>query len=68
MCMIKNEIGNKYGPWVVVDRFEPNYRRQDYSMVRWKCKCVHCSAQKIYIGNTLRFNHYGHTCKRCGGQ
>lgn len=64
--MIKNEIGNRYGPWVVIRRIEPNYPIN--CTVKWLCKCMHCGAEKIYIGNRLRFNGYAHTCKWCGGR
>lgn len=56
-----------YGPWIVVARHKLNYHPKTCSMVRWICVCRHCGAKKIYIGNGLRFGHYAHTCRECGG-
>ena len=62
-----DEIGKRYGPWLVIRRIEPNYRPEKPSMARWECRCIHCDAKKIYIGNHLRSGHYAHTCRECGG-
>lgn len=62
-----NEKGHMYGPWLVIDRYLPNYRPEKPSMARWICKCKHCGYEKIYTGNRLRFGHYAYTCKECGG-
>lgn len=64
----KDEMGKRYDPWLVIEKCPINYRPKNTSMTRWKCKCVHCGAQKIYIGNTLRFGNYASVCKECGGQ
>ncbi len=61
-----NEAGKRYGIWLVIDRYLPNYHPEKASMARWKCKCMHCGAMKIYTGNHLRFGAYAHTCKECG--
>lgn len=66
--MYKDEIGKRYGLWLVVEKYPTNYRPKTASMTRWKCKCAYCGAQKIYTGNTLRFNHYAHVCEECGNR
>nr|DAS45642.1 MAG TPA: InsA N-terminal domain [Caudoviricetes sp.] len=62
-----DETGKIYGPWVVVGRYWPNYKPERASMANWMCKCKHCGAMKVYVGNKLRSDRYAHTCKECGG-
>lgn len=63
---VKDEIGNKYGPYIVIKRVFPNYLPSETA--RWECQCVHCGAKKIYTGNALRFDNYMHRCEECGRQ
>lgn len=60
-----DETGNKYGPYVVIERTEPNYEANNTAC--WICECVHCGETKIYSGNSLRFGHAARKCKACGG-
>lgn len=63
---VKDETGNKYGPYIVIKRVFPNYLLSETA--RWECRCVHCGATKIYIGNALRFGCYAQKCEECGRQ
>ena len=59
--MVKDEIGNRYGRLVVIDR-EPNYEkmwcedgahRSGYAKARWRCRCD-CGNEVVVVGNSLR--------------
>ena len=64
MNKVKNEIGNKYGPWRVVALLSERYPNN--GCARFEIVCRHCGNTKFAIGNNLRFDHYAHTCGVCG--
>jgi len=61
--IVKDETGKRYGPYIVIKRATLNYPIS--GAAKWECRCVHCGARKIYIGNALRFGHHARTCKEC---
>lgn len=58
-----NELGHKYGPHIVT-AYTSN-RENSNGTVIWEVKCK-CGDVRYYNGNNLRFNHYRHTCPKCG--
>lgn len=61
---LKDERSNAYGPWVVDELLPVRYAKN--GTARFAVHCKYCGYKKIYMGNTLRFDHYAHKCKGCG--
>ena len=52
MHNIKNELGHRYGDYLVIaitDEREPSNK-----CVKWRVECIHCGHQRILNGNHLR--------------
>lgn len=61
---LKNEIGNVYGPWKVIERSYPNHHTSNSA--NWICVCMRCGMKYTKYGWSLRRNEYKHTCPQCG--
>lgn len=64
MCKMKDELGRRYGPFIVYEA-APN-REPTNGVVRWKLRCKNCGESIEVNGNAMRFNHSRKTCQYCG--
>lgn len=60
MGIIKNELGKRYGDWLVISYTDA--RERSNKCVIWECECVHCGAKHYFNGNNLRFDRYRKSC------
>jgi hypothetical protein len=65
MMVLKNEVGNNYGPWIVVKLLTQRYKKNGCAV--FEVTCRHCGYTKNYRGNALRFDQFAHHCDACGG-
>lgn len=58
----KNELGKKYGDYIVTAYTTRRIRSN--RCVIWECTCIHCGNIHYLSGNSLRFDKYGE-CPIC---
>ena len=63
MNLLKNEIGNDYGPWTATELLARRYEKN--GTAQFEVMCRYCGYTKVYTGNALRFDRFSHHCKRC---
>ena len=62
---MKNELGHKYGPFVVIAY--ATKREPSNGCVKWECMCTNCNAISFRNGNNLRFSKHLN-CPYCGNR
>lgn len=65
MSLLINEVNHDYGPWKVTELIGTRYMLNGCAQFRVTCR--HCGYEKIYTGNSLRFDNFAHCCKQCKG-
>lgn len=60
---MKNEIGNRYGDYMIIA--EHREREPSNGCIKWIGECLTCGSKRIFNGNNLRFGVITGVCSKC---